>query len=360
MAVKTIKEMVAGDEFNGFLSLHDASWQVASNGRPYIRMKFGDATGSLGGNLWDADRQKYGWVAAGVIVKLHAEVEDYRGVMQLKIFKIRQAGENEADPKDFLPWSRFRLEDMEKELDGFIEKVRDDDYRALLHAFFDDPAVRGRFRVAPAAKSNHHAWVGGLLEHTVTMARYAESFGSRGNVKFNQDLLLTGVILHDIGKIDELRLGAAIEYTDIGHLIGHISLGCLMVAERARAVPGFPEEKKTLLQHLLLSHHGLREYGSPVLPRLPEAFVLNQLDNLDAKSVAADQLLREDRTPGNWTAKSFMLDNSLYRAPAAVTATSAGETAAPAETLARALPDAAAAPKTAKKKSASGCRRRVV
>ncbi|MBP5233033.1 MAG: HD domain-containing protein, partial [Planctomycetes bacterium] len=223
------------------------------------------------------------------------------------------AAPDEVAPELLLPASRLPLDAMERELDGHLAAVADPDYAALLHEFFDDPEFRRAFVRAPAAKSNHHAWVGGLLEHTVTMARYARAFLDEANVTLDASLLMTGVILHDAGKVHELSLGAAIEYSDRGRLLGHITIGVGMVAERAARLPGFPPEKTWLLQHLILSHHGRQEYGSPVLPAVPEALVLHHLDNLDAKSVAAAGVLESDPTPGHWTARSFMLDTCLYR-----------------------------------------------
>lgn len=313
MATHSIAEFVEGDLFEGFYALQELSLQNTSSGKPFIRMTLGDASGSLLANCWDGGKELFATLKAGGVVKAQGVVESYRGAIQMKVGRLRMAGAGEIDPRSFLPVSRFPIADMEKELDGFIAMVDDPDYHALLDAFFGDAELRRAFCEAPAAKGNHHAWIGGLLEHTLSMARYARAFLENSMTTLNRDLLLTGLLLHDVGKIHELTLGAAIEYSDRGKLIGHISIGAQMIAERAARIEGFPEEKLMLAQHMILSHHGKFEYGSPVLPAIPEAFVLNHIDNLDAKTVAVERILREDATAGRWTAKSYMLETALFR-----------------------------------------------
>jgi 3'-5' exoribonuclease len=194
-----------------------------------------------------------------------------------------------------------------------IESMEDADYRALLHAVFDDAETLEAFRRAPAARNNHHAYVGGLLEHTVSILQAADRYVGLG-AGLRRDLLIAGVLLHDIGKIHELRAGVSIEYTDEGSLLGHLTMGVILIEDRLRGIPDFPREKRNLIYHLILSHHGRYEYGSPVLPAIPEAFALHHLDNLDAKVFAAQKAIREDtHVETNWTDRSWMLETRLYK-----------------------------------------------
>jgi 3'-5' exoribonuclease len=315
-AKKQLADYRAGEEVEGFFALRDCSINTTQRGDLFLKMTLGDASGASDGTLWNVE-EKFGHTfAAGMVVKIVGGVETYRGKLQIRVEKIRGANANEVTPQDFLPQSKFPRSEMEAELDAGIAAVNDDDYQQLLQNFFTDASLREKFCTAPAAKVNHHAWVSGLLEHTVGVLRYGQAMLAQTHQKLNADLLLTGIILHDVGKVDELALGAAIEYTDAGKLLGHIVIGAQMVAERAGA--GMPKLKQQLVQHLLLSHHGTYEFGSPVLPVLPEAFALNLLDNLDAKTVAAVNWIAADKTPGDWTQRSYMLEKSLYKIPPAL------------------------------------------
>ena len=195
---------------------------------------------------------------------------------------------------------------------GALEIIGDGPLRALLENFFGDAEFREKFAAAPAAMRNHHAYLGGLLEHTVSVARLAESLLAQ-RPELDADLLRAGVLLHDAGKVEELAAGAALHYTDAGYLLGHVALGALMVECRAARVKDFPGRTRLLLLHLLLSHHGRREFGSPVLPATAEALALHHLDNLDAKVNAAAHF--SESAPGdreNWTEYIKMFEGRLY------------------------------------------------
>jgi 3'-5' exoribonuclease len=324
---KKLRDYAAGEDISGFFALRECSLATAKNGKPYLRLTVGDAESSLDGNMWDIMPKLATTLVAGAVVKIAGGVETYRDKLQLRVEKLRIAGAEEFKPEDFLRHSNCVIADLEKELDDAIGAVGDPDYQQLLQNFFGDAAFRQQFRRAPAAKSNHHAWLGGLLEHTVEMLRYGRVLLAQMPHRLNADLLLTGIILHDVGKIDEFAIGATIEYSDVGRLIGHIVIGAMMVAERS--APTMPPLKKQLLQHLLLSHHGQLEFGSPVLPLLPEAFALHHLDNLDAKIIATTNWITEDQTPGNWTMKSYMFNASLFKIPAPLFGGAAENRAAP-------------------------------
>lgn len=309
-----LSELEDGDTFDGFYVIKEASFQTAVNGKNYIRMTLGDASGTLSANIWDATREIYQLCPAGEPAKIQGVAESYKGKTQIRIIRIRPAHESEVDLTRFLPRSRRPEAEMREELLARVASLKDRDYKAAGEAFFHDAALMDRFARLPAAREVHHARLGGLLEHTLGVARLAEEFSRDGRV--NRDLLLLGALLHDVGKVEELTARFAIEYSDRGKLLGHLYIGAEMAAERCRALPAFPAGKLALIQHLILSHHGKFEFGSPVLPKIPEAFALHHLDNLDAKVDTANRLLSEINDPEkNWTDYCRPLETSLYRDP---------------------------------------------
>ncbi|MDR1613439.1 MAG: HD domain-containing protein [Planctomycetota bacterium] len=302
-----------GDVFEGYYVLREASLHTAVNGKNYIRMSIADASAGLGGNIWDASPELFQLCAPVSVVKLHATVDSYKGRLQLRVIRFRPAREGEFDIDSFLPKSPRDPGEMRAELRALADSVGDPDYAALLRAFFDDAGLLDRFMRAPAAREVHHAWVGGLAEHTLNVARLADGFAREAAV--NRSLLIAGALLHDIGKTEELAMGLTIEYTDRGKLLGHLFLGAEMTGRRAAQVAGLPGEKLLLTQHLILSHHGRYEYGSPVLPKVPEAFALHHLDNLDAKVATANRLIGGIQDPEKrWTDFSRLMETALFRA----------------------------------------------
>ncbi len=302
-----------GDEFEGFYVVRESSFQTAVNGKNYIRMTIADASANFMANLWDANRELFQLCPAGCIVKLLGLLEIYKGKPQIRVIRFRPAHDSEVDLDSFLPRSARDADAMRDELLAIIGSIADPDYQALAKAFFHDAEIMREFARSPAARDLHHAFIGGLIEHTLNIARMAEAFAARA--KIDRDLLLLGSLLHDIGKIEELEAKYAIDYTDAGKLLGHLFIGAQRVAEKAALIPGFPPEKTHLVQHLILSHHGRYEYGSPVLPKIPEAFALHHLDNLDAKVETANKLIAAIGDPEkNWTDFSRALETQLYRA----------------------------------------------
>ncbi len=311
-----ISGLSEGEFVEDYYAVKEASLNMTSSGKPYIRLTLSDATGSISANMWDGSKELFSTFSAGSVVKVQALVETYRGALQLKVNRLRKAENDEADSADFLPSTTADINELKDELRRFLDSITDPDYSALLNAFFDDPEIYNKFCTSPAATGNHHAYIGGLLEHTVSLARYADVFCKNSPARLNRDLLLAGVFLHDIGKIEELEAGAVIRYTDRGGLLGHLIIGAMMVEQRAEALPNIDETKKMLLQHMILSHHGRYEYGSPVLPKIPEALALHHIDNLDAKTVAARRVIDEDETDDNWTARNWMFETKLFKTPA--------------------------------------------
>ncbi len=307
-----LADLKDGDNFEGFYVVRESSLQTAVNGKSYIRMTVADASATIMGNIWDANRDLFQLCPSGSIIKLQGVAESYKGKPQIKIIRFRPAHESEVNLDSFLPRSARDPETMRREFLELAGSIKDPDYRRLADAFFNDGKLMDRLARTPAAREVHHAYLGGLIEHTLNVAGMAEAFGKNGKV--NRDLLLLGALLHDIGKTEELEAKYSIEYTDRGKLLGHLYIGSEMTAEKAATIPNFPREKLALVQHLILSHHGRFEYGSPVLPKIPEAFALHHLDNLDAKVETANRLLDGIQDPEKqWTEYSRALETALFR-----------------------------------------------
>ncbi len=248
----------------------------------------------------------------GDIIKIRGCISRFDDRLQLKVDQLRLAFPHEADKADMLPSTSYDVPELWRQLLGFAESVSNPHLRLLLTTLLHDPAISVAYREAPAAKQLHHAWLGGLLEHVVSLCTLADRVVPHYPL-LDRDLVLTGVILHDIGKVRELSWGIGFEYTVEGILLGHIHIGAALAEQTMNTLPGFPPKLKTVVLHLILSHHGKLEFGSPKLPMIPEALVLNFLDDLDAKMQAVtaefDRSLREAKGPSEFTNKVWALDN---------------------------------------------------
>ncbi|MDR3210988.1 MAG: HD domain-containing protein [Planctomycetota bacterium] len=308
-----LADLREGESFEGFYVAREASLSTTTNGKGYIRILLADATSQLSATYWDASPEDFRLCPPGSVLKIQAQVEIYRGHQQLKIIRFRPAQAHETADLIFIPVSRENLASLRTEFLDQLASLADHDYLALAQAFFHAPDLLDAFCRWPAARTFHHAWLGGLLEHTVSVVRAANHYAA--HARLNRDLLLIGSILHDIGKLEELCVTTSIEYSDRGKLLGHLFLGAEMLSKRAAGLGGFPDAKLHLVQHLILSHHGRLEYGSPVLPKIPEAFVLHHLDNLDAKVAGANRLLENlDDPEKRWTDFTRQFDSALFRA----------------------------------------------
>ncbi|HEY4365394.1 MAG TPA: OB-fold nucleic acid binding domain-containing protein [Bryobacteraceae bacterium] len=282
-------------------------------GEPYLSLVLSDKTGDLEAKMWDNAAEAMGTFERDDFVRVKGMLQVFQNRPQLTVHKLQPVAETEVDGADYFPASTRDRDEMFAELQGWITGIGNPHLKALLEAIFADPGVALAFRTAPAAKTVHHGWIGGLIEHVLSLCTLAKFTASHyANIDF--DLLLSGVILHDLGKIHELSYARGFGYTTEGQLIGHIMIGMRMVDEKIREVPGFPPQLRDLLQHLILSHHGQMDFGSPKVPMFPEAMLLHLLDNMDSKMECMRGLIEKDRqVEGVWTGYNSALERSVLK-----------------------------------------------
>ena len=302
-----------GKLFDGFFLVLLKQHRTTKTNKPYLNLILGDKTGQLEGRVWEpSDPRIAKDFDRGDVVKARGSASRFDDRLQMKIDQLRKAAPGEVDKSDLLPSTSCDVADLWRQLLGFVESFANPDLKRLLTALLADPALAEAYREAPAAKQLHHAWLGGLLEHVVSLLTLADRVAPHYPI-LDRDLLLTGVLLHDIGKVRELNWEIGFEYTVEGVLLGHIQIGAALAERAMESLPNFPPRLKILVLHMILSHHGKLEFGSPKLPMIPEALVLNFLDDLDAKMQAVqgefDRSIREGKGPGELTGKVWALDN---------------------------------------------------
>ena len=289
--------------------LHDVVRRQAKDGRPFLLATLRDRSGQIAGVYWDVPLAVDVWARPGLAVAVSGRVNLYKDALQVNISALERAGD--VDMTAFLPASQRPLETMRAELRATIEGLAEP-WRELLARLLLEGEVAERFATAPAARGMHHAYIGGLLEHTLSMAAVARLLA--GHYPYvNLDLLLAGVLLHDVGKADAYALDEGFDHSDDGRLVGHIIRGALLI-ERAAAELDFPAGMLQELQHLIASHHGTQEWGSPVVPRTLEAVLLHQIDLLDSRVGGYLDHVRNDPGAGRWTnRRSEMFGTELQR-----------------------------------------------
>ena len=265
-----------------FFAASTKSLRDKKDGGKYLALVLTDRTGSMEARMWDNAAEASPEFEQGDVVKLKAQVCRYQERLQMKVERIRAALDGEYDPADFLPATTKDVDALWAELNGYVASFRDPHLKALLRAFLDDEEIATAFRQAPAAKAMHHAWLGGLLEHVVSLLGVCD-LAAKHYPEIHRDLLLTGAVLHDIGTLHELAWRKSFEYTVEGSLLGHITIGLGMIEKKLDSLPDFPPRLRVLVEHMVLSHHGKYEFGSPKLPMIPEAILLHYLDDMDAK-----------------------------------------------------------------------------
>ena len=288
--MKYISTLREGERINEIFLCKSKQTAMTKSGKPYDNVILQDKTGTLDAKIWDVGSVGIEEFDAMDYIAITGDITSFQGNLQCSIKRARKVNEGEYDPADYLPVSDKDVEVMYKELMGFIGSVKNQYLSQLLHSFFDNKEFERRFKFHSAAKSVHHGFVGGLLEHTLGVTKNCDYFAKMYPV-LNRDLLLTAAIFHDIGKLKELSTFPENDYTDAGQLLGHIMIGAEWVAAAIKSINGFPVVLANELKHCILAHHGELEFGSPKKPALVEALALSFADNIDAKMETFRELL---------------------------------------------------------------------
>jgi 3'-5' exoribonuclease len=310
-----IADLVGFEEariFDSFFLVLVKQQRATKQNKPYLNLVLGDKTGQIEGRVWDpADPRIARNFERGDIVKVRGCVTRFDERCQVKVDQLRKAAPGEADKMDMLPATTCNVGELWKQLEASVASIANPELKRLLDALLSDAPLAKAFSEAPAARQLHHAWLGGLLEHVVSLLGLADRIAAHYTL-LDRDLLVTGVILHDIGKVRELEWETGFEYTVEGILLGHIQIGIDLVEKTISGLPGFPDRLRTLVIHMMLSHHGKLEFGSPKLPMIPEAIALNFIDDFDAKMQAVasefEKSAREGKAPDELTGKVWALD----------------------------------------------------
>jgi 3'-5' exoribonuclease len=280
------------------------------SGELYLALTVADRTGQLEAKMWDNVNDHIGSFDQDDFVKIRGLLNKFNGRFQLTIHKVRCMEDSEIDFDDYLPRTTKNIDELWRTMGEFVESFRNPHLKALVQAFMADPQIERAYKNAPAAKTLHHAYIGGLLDHVVSLFRLCDLACRNYPEMIDRDLLMTGAFLHDIGKVHELSFARSFAYTTRGQLLGHMIIELEMLQEKLAQVPGFPGEYKTLLEHLIISHHGKYEFGSPKMPMFPEALMLHYLDDLDSK-MESMRAHFERESGAEWTSYNGSLERPL-------------------------------------------------
>ena len=307
-----VSSLVDGQNITSHFLVCEKEIRATREGKSYLRLELGDATGRVEARMWDGFEKFASTFEKDDFVKVQARVETYRNKHQLMIDKIRLAEESEVEAGDFFPHTREDVDVLYARLVEVARSVGDPWLRELVLSVVEDPQLVPKWKRAPAAKAMHHAYFGGLLEHVLSLCELCGAV-LKHYPEADANLLLTGAILHDVGKLRELSYERSLGYTDEGQLLGHIMIEYEMISKKMEAIAEFPARLKILVQHMLLAHHGKYEFGSPKLPMFREALLLHYLDDLDSKMAAVRSAVDAESGEGNWTALSGALQRRLLR-----------------------------------------------
>ncbi|MGD9159977.1 MAG: HD domain-containing protein [Desulfobacteraceae bacterium] len=305
--VKDIKEE---DSVNDLYLVKVKRTGQTKNGAPFLSLALADRTGDIEARVWERAEELGALFREGDIIEVSGKAGSYRNQVQLTLSGL--AFSKQDDPSLFLETTPYDIPGMMKELKGIIRRIKNADLRDLINSFLSDHNFSEKFRETPAAKNFHHGYIGGLLEHTLSVCRLAVHVHEQ-YPELDGDLLVTGAFLHDIGKIREFSYGRTIDYSDEGRLLGHLVLGVLMLEEKLTGLKKFPVETALCLKHMILSHHGEYDFGSPKRPKFLEAFVLHLIDDLDAKMNGIARFMSKDKNEGAWTDFNRMFERYLLK-----------------------------------------------
>ncbi len=318
MSRRFVQQMADGDTIEDVYLISDKQLRANRNGNLYLQVELRDRTGSISARLWNAGEHQFRSFDVGDFVQIKGKVQLFQGALQIILSHIDRIESEKVDLGDFLPHTEQDVSKLLDRLRGYLLRLGNLHLRALVECFLmDDEFMRGFCR-SPAGVRNHHAYLGGLLEHVVTLLDAADRILPL-YPELDRDLLLMGIFLHDVGKVRELSYHRVFGYTDEGQLIGHLVIGVEMINDKAAKVPDltgepFPPELLLRLKHMIISHHGSYEFGSPKLPMTPEAIALHYLDNLDAKVHSFTRDIREDRNEASaWTPFNQSLQRRLFK-----------------------------------------------
>ena len=312
MKTTFVKDLTADQSITTFFLVHEKEIRNTTGGKPYLRMELGDRSGTVEARMWEQFEVSAKDVGRDDFVKVQARVEIYRNRPQLSLQQFRLARPEEIDIADYLPHTPHDVEQLWKHLLGYVEELKNPWLKQLVTCILNDPRIASRYRRAPAAKVMHHAYLGGLLEHVVGLCGLAKLVAAH-YPELDLDLLLTAAILHDVGKLDELCYERSVGYTTEGQLLGHIVMELQTVSKAMEAIDGFPQKLKTVVQHILISHHGQYEFGSPKLPMIREALVFHYLDDMDSKVAAVRAALAVQSGEEDWSVYSGALGRKFLR-----------------------------------------------
>lgn len=308
--MKYIKDYKESDRmFDIYLCKHKQS-AVTKNGKPYDNVILQDKTGTIDAKIWDPNNAGIEDFDSMDYIEVYGDVTSFQGALQVNVKRVRKCREGEYNPAEYLPVSKFSIDDMMKELLGFIDSIKNPYLYEILEDFFvKDEAFLKAFKQSSAAKTVHHGFMGGLLQHTLAVTKLCDYYCTQYPI-LNRDLLLTAAICHDIGKTKELSLFPTNDYTESGQFLGHIIIGTEMVGEKIQKINDFPEILASELKHCILSHHGELEFGSPKKPAIVEAVALSFADNTDAKIETFTELLENNSTAG-WLGFNRLFESNL-------------------------------------------------
>lgn len=313
--MKYIDSLREGERINEVYLCKVKQSALTKAGKPYDNLVLQDKTGTLDAKIWEPGSVGIDEFETLDYIAVMGDITSFQGNLQLNVKRVRKVQEGEYDPKDYLPVSTRDVDEMYEELTALIGTVANPYLKKLLSSFFiEDKEFEKRFKFHSAAKTVHHGFVGGLLEHTLSVAKHCDYFASVYSM-LNRDLMITAAIFHDVGKLEELSTFPENDYTDAGQLLGHIMIGAEMVGERIRTIPGFPKGLENELKHCILAHHGELEFGSPKKPALAEALALSFADNIDAKMETIREIFAG--VPENnleWQGYNRLLESNIRRA----------------------------------------------
>jgi 3'-5' exoribonuclease len=308
-----IENLKVGEKITSAFLVAEKNLAYSQKGAPYLNLRLKDKTGEIDGKVWDNAGEWDGQFKKGDIVQVCGRTLSYKNSLQLSVLELKRLTDDQIDLTDYFPAAKQAADEMFAELMAYVEKIQTPCLKDLLNAFFQDEKTKTLFKKAPAAKGFHHVYLGGLLEHTLSVTKLLD-MTIQHYQDVNRDLLLTGGLLHDIGKIYEFDYDRLVQYSNEGRMIGHIVIGVEMVNAKMAMIEDFPKKLAMELRHLILSHHGMLEFGSPKRPKTLEALIVHHIDDLDAKVNAFKTFIDdapEDET--SWTPFHKLLERYLYK-----------------------------------------------